>query len=100
MAVFNASRGEPYWDAFVSNTSACANTSASNAFDCLRTASIDDIVRAETIVMNSTNTGFGFVPTIDGPGGVLPDLPSTIYAGGSFSTIPRITGTNKDEGEI
>ena len=41
---------------------------------------------------------FQFVPVIDGPGGIIPDLPSTLVASGKFSKIPTMTGTNLDDG--
>ena len=39
-----------------------------------------------------------WVPTIDGPGGLIPELPSNLYAKGEFARIPFIAGTNLDEG--
>jgi hypothetical protein len=42
---------------------------------------------------------FGFDPTIDGSGGLYPDLPSRLFARGEFAKIPFICGTNLDEGE-
>ena len=41
---------------------------------------------------------FIFVPVLDGPDGVIPDLPSRLFAAGKFSKIPFIAGTNLDEG--
>ncbi|KAL1671468.1 Alpha/Beta hydrolase protein [Schizophyllum commune] len=35
---------------------------------------------------------------IDGPGGVVPDMPSTLYAKGEFAKIPTISGNVLDEG--
>jgi acetylcholinesterase len=37
-------------------------------------------------------------PTIDGPGGFIPELPSLLFAKGIFAKIPFISGTNLDEG--
>ena len=52
---------------------------------------------------NVTATGeldaFIFVPVIDGPGGLVPDLPSRLISAGKFAKIPFITGDNLDEGE-
>lgn len=41
---------------------------------------------------------FLFVPVIDGPDGIIPDLPSKLFAAGKFSNIPFIAGTVLDEG--
>lgn len=41
---------------------------------------------------------FPWVPTIDGPGGLIPDLPSKLYAKGQFSKVPFISGDTLDEG--
>ena len=42
---------------------------------------------------------FLFVPVLDGPNGLVPDVPSELLAEGKFSKIPFIAGTNLDEGE-
>ena len=42
---------------------------------------------------------FLFVPVLDGPNGLVPDVPSKLLAEGKFSKIPFIAGTNLDEGE-
>lgn len=42
---------------------------------------------------------FAFDPTLDGPGGLLPDSPSTILSAGTFARLPFIAGTNLDEGK-
>jgi hypothetical protein len=39
-----------------------------------------------------------WTPTIDGPGGVFPDLASRLYSRGHFAKLPFIAGTNLDEG--
>lgn len=77
----------------------CDGASINDTFGCLRAASLDSIINAEQIVLAPVPTGFGFVPVIDGEGGVIPGLPSTILTSGNFAKIPFISGTNKDEGE-
>jgi len=42
---------------------------------------------------------FAFDPTVDGPGGLLPELPSGILSRGAFAKLPFIAGTNLDEGQ-
>ncbi|KAG5220602.1 feruloyl esterase [Salix suchowensis] len=41
---------------------------------------------------------FAWDPTIDGPGGILPDIPSKLLARGQFARLPFIAGTVLDEG--
>ena len=41
-----------------------------------------------------------FVPVLDGPRGVFPELPSTAWERGSFARLPLIAGTNLDEGPL
>ena len=42
---------------------------------------------------------FGFDPTIDGPGGLYPDIASRLLKQGHFAKLPFIAGTNLDEGK-
>ena len=41
---------------------------------------------------------FGFNPTIDGHGGLLPDIASKFINSGRFARLPFMAGTNLDEG--
>ena len=41
---------------------------------------------------------FGFDPTIDGPGGLFPEIASNLINSGHFARLPFIAGTNLDEG--
>ena len=77
----------------------CASAGRGNTFACLRTANVTNIVSAGSVAQHASLENFVFVPVVDGPGGVLPELPSKILARGSFSRIPFISGTNEDEGE-
>ncbi|KAG5721145.1 Lipase 2, partial [Termitomyces sp. T112] len=43
---------------------------------------------------------FPFDPTLDGPDGLLPDIPSKLFSEGQFARVPFITGTNLDEGTL
>ena len=42
---------------------------------------------------------FGFDPTIDGPGGLFPDIASRLFKRGHFAKLPFIAGTTLDEGK-
>ena len=41
---------------------------------------------------------FAFDPTIDGPGGLFPEIASKLINAGHFARLPFIAGTNLDEG--
>ena len=40
----------------------------------------------------------GYVPTIDDPDGLFPEIASKLIDAGHFSRLPFIAGTNLDEG--
>ena len=96
--MFTASHGESFWQEFVALVPECDGASTNDTFDCLRSASVDSIVQAESVVLNTLPVGFGFVAVLDGPGGIIPELPSNILMSGNFAKIPLLSGTNKDEG--
>ena len=99
MFTFDALRREDDWQSFVSQVPECANAVANNTFDCLRTANLSTIVAAGNFAYGAANEELPFVPTIDGPVGVIPDFPSKLFAEGHFAQIPFIAGTCLDEGE-
>ncbi|KAK0219624.1 extracellular triacylglycerol lipase precursor [Armillaria nabsnona] len=43
---------------------------------------------------------FPFDPTLDGPHGLFPGLPSELFPRGQFARLPFIAGTNLDEGTL
>lgn len=99
--LFNASRRQSDWDNVVRAVPECAYlVSTQNTFDCLRNASSTDMLNAFEVSLGLANEQFPWVTTIDGPGGLLPELPSELYAKGAFSRIPFIAGTNVDEGML
>lgn len=50
--------------------------------------------------MAEADEEFPWVPTIDGPNGLVPDLPSKLFEKKQFANIPFISGDVLDEGEI
>ena len=99
---FNASERQPAWDSFISNLTGCADTLAAGAsIPCAQNATTEELLSAwrKTFVKYSAFPfNFLFVPVIDGPGGVVPDLPSRLIEAGKFAKIPFIAGANLDEG--
>ncbi|KAI3619517.1 extracellular triacylglycerol lipase precursor [Moniliophthora roreri] len=80
---FEASRRQENWDSFVAAVPECSNSAPGDSFTWVSFA--------------EAREQFPFVPALDGPGGLLPELPSEMYAKGQFARIPFISGTNLDE---
>ncbi|KAH8111494.1 esterase 1 [Phellopilus nigrolimitatus] len=98
--LFNASRRDPDWQLFASVVPECADAAVGDTFDCLRSASFETIVNASNVALSLIQEEFPFLPVIDGPGGIIPDLPSKLFPNGEFAHIPFIAGTNLDEGTL
>ncbi|KAL5489735.1 hypothetical protein ACEPAI_4567 [Sanghuangporus weigelae] len=98
--LFDASRREIVWQAFVSAVPRCSGAPEDDVFECLRNANTETIINATNYVNSYIQAEFPFAPVIDGPGGVIPDLPSKLYAQGRFARTPFITGTCLDEGTL
>ena len=96
--VFDASRKESDWQNFVSKIPECTNAPTDNTFGCLQTANVENIVSAAAATQNESSYVALFAPVLDGPGGLLPALPSEIWEKGTFARLPFIAGTNLDEG--
>ncbi|KAJ7023451.1 extracellular triacylglycerol lipase precursor [Mycena alexandri] len=107
-ALFTSERGELDWQNFVAAVPSCAFTVTSGStFDCLRRANTTEIFTGLSVVTTPPSAGLTapdeplpWGPVLDGPGGVIPDLPSVLFSRGSFARLPFIAGTNKDEGTV
>ncbi|PPQ65131.1 hypothetical protein CVT24_003221 [Panaeolus cyanescens] len=98
---FNAARREVDWQNFVAGVPSCASLATSGkTFDCLRNANSTEMLSGVINAINNANELFGFDPTIDGPGGLFPDIASTFLKRGHFAKLPFIAGTNLDEGTV
>lgn len=64
----------------------------------MRGVETSDILNSWQETAASFPQPFLFVPVLDGPDGVVPDLPSKLLAAGKFSKLPFVAGTNLDEG--
>ena len=97
---FPAAHRQIDWQNFVGGVPSCANMSTTaNTYDCLRKAPTAEIFTGLQTAIAKLTELYGFNPTIDGPGGLLPDLASTLLQVGKFSKLPFIAGTNLDEGK-
>lgn len=96
---FDAERREIDWQNFVGGVPSCADLATSgNTFACLKAANSSDIFHGLLTALALSPELFAFDPTIDGPDGLYPDIPSRLFAKGQFARVPFITGTNLDEG--
>lgn len=98
LASVDPSRGDLLWDAFAANITVCAGVPRGSTLKCLRNATTDALLSSWEAAVNVIPDLFHFVPVVDGPGGLLPDIPSNLLATGNFSKIPFIAGTVLDEG--
>ncbi|KAK1219396.1 hypothetical protein PQX77_017921 [Marasmius sp. AFHP31] len=90
---------ESVWTNFVAGVPECASVAnTSNTFDCLKTANTSSIFQGLVASINEADELFPYNPTLDGPGGFLPDRPSNLLKQGRFAKVPFIAGTNLDEG--
>ncbi|PIL25854.1 hypothetical protein GSI_11607 [Ganoderma sinense ZZ0214-1] len=96
--LFNASRRDLIWDTFATNVTGCEDVAQGSTFSCLRNATTSALVSSWEAVATTFSDLVLFGPVLDGPTGLLPDLPSKLLATGRFSKIPFITGTVLDEG--
>ncbi|KAG6834989.1 hypothetical protein H0H93_005872, partial [Arthromyces matolae] len=96
---YNAERREVDWQNFVSGVSSCASLATSgHTFDCLKAADSSELLQGFLTAVFLSTEEFPFDPTLDGPGGLFPDIPSILFLEGRFARVPLITGTNLDEG--
>ncbi|KAI8964944.1 alpha/beta-hydrolase [Daldinia sp. FL1419] len=76
------------------------DTSHDRIFEELRSLPLDTVVSASHTVYQRWDPSirWPFQPTIDGPGGIIPDLPIKSWEKGHVLRIPIMTGYNTDEG--
>ncbi|KAG6893353.1 hypothetical protein C0992_010363, partial [Termitomyces sp. T32_za158] len=98
---FNAERREIDWQNFVGGVASCADLATSgNTFACIKAANTSDILQGLLTSLALSQELFPFDPTLDGPDGLYPDIPSRLFAKGQFARVPFMTGTNLDEGTL
>jgi carboxylesterase type B len=97
--LFTPERGEVDWQNFVSGVASCASRATSGStFGCLRNANTTEMLAGLSTAAAESTKLFPWNPVIDGPGGLIPDLPSVLFKRGQFARLPFIAGTNQDEG--
>ncbi|KAJ3856797.1 esterase 1 [Lentinula lateritia] len=95
---FDAQHRQVDWDNFVAGVPGCAELSGTrNTFSCLQSVNTTAITSGLLTAQSEIPELFPWSPTIDGEGGFMPELPSLLFAKGTFAKIPFISGTNLDE---
>ncbi|KAJ7766330.1 extracellular triacylglycerol lipase precursor [Mycena maculata] len=101
VALFTPERREVDWENFVGNVASCASLATSgNTFSCLQNASTTEIFEGILASIAEATEEFPWDPVIDGPGGLIPDLPSVLFRRRQFARLPFMAGTNLDEGTL
>ena len=81
---------------FVNSTRSCATASPNNTFPCLISADSSDL--RSSLVAAFAIESFPFRPVLDGPEGILSDLPARRLSHGAGGRVPFMAGTTLDEG--
>lgn len=68
--------------------------------DCLREASSAENFTGIVQALAEVTVGYEYIPTLDGPRGFLPELPSALIRGRRFAHKPFISGDVLDEGTM
>lgn len=90
---------EDDWENFVDGIASCGpNTKPGSTFDCIQAATTPEIFEGLSATLAKTSNLFTWDPSVDGPGGLIPDLPSVLLQQGKFARLPFISGANQDEG--
>ncbi|KAJ6571669.1 esterase 1, partial [Mycena capillaripes] len=96
-SVFEASTRQSDWDNFVRAVPGCGDCKE-DSFTCLQGANSSALLQAMQTAVAKSHEEFPWAPVLDGPKGLLPDLPSVLMEKGKFARVPFIAGTNLDEG--
>ncbi|KAL0578841.1 hypothetical protein V5O48_003165 [Marasmius crinis-equi] len=92
---------EDDWTNFVAGVPGCTSVAnTNNTFDCLKTANSTSLLSGIQTAIDKSDELFAFSPTLDGPGGFLPERPSKLWEKGQFARLPFIAGNVLDEGTV
>ncbi|GAB6029212.1 hypothetical protein CHUAL_004981 [Chamberlinius hualienensis] len=91
-----------YWAKFLASSLECPTDNSVDLVNCLKQKSAYDIVNATYNIGGYNVLNYPFGPCLEDEteGRFLTKLPDVILAEGSFSKVPAIIGTNKDEGDL
>ncbi|KAJ7124258.1 extracellular triacylglycerol lipase precursor [Mycena epipterygia] len=89
------------WHNFVDGIPSChSKAKPGSTFECVQSADTSQIFQGLFAAATESKNFFIWDPTVDGPGGLIPDLPSVLLEQGKFARLPFIGGTNQDEGTL
>ncbi|KAK0455225.1 extracellular triacylglycerol lipase precursor [Desarmillaria tabescens] len=92
---------EDAWNNFVAAIPECSSyVGTLSTFPCVQNASSSEVYQGFLQAYSKATELFPFCPTLDGPSGLFPDLPSHLLSTGQFARLPFIAGTNLDEGPL
>ncbi|KAJ8523236.1 hypothetical protein ONZ45_g337 [Pleurotus djamor] len=77
---------------FIQNAGCGGHRNPKTTLSCLQALDTETL---RTLILAEPFSSY--MPTLDGPKGLLPDYPSRLYAQGKFTRIPTLLGTNLDE---
>ncbi|KAJ7923317.1 esterase 1 [Mycena leptocephala] len=101
LPLFTPERRETEWETFVAGVPSCASLAKSGStFTCLRSTNTTEIFEGILFAMAAAIEQFPWEPVIDGPEGLIPDVPSVLFKRGQFARLPFIAGTSLDEGTL
>ncbi|KAK0224109.1 extracellular triacylglycerol lipase precursor [Armillaria fumosa] len=96
---FNAQRREDSWTNFVRGIPSCSSfVGTSFTVNCIQSMNSSDVLEGLLLSLEEADEEIPFDPTLDGPHGLFPGLPSELFPRGQFARLPFIAGTNLDEG--
>ncbi|KAJ7059269.1 extracellular triacylglycerol lipase precursor [Mycena amicta] len=99
--LFTPERREIDWQNFVAGVPSCASlVNSSTTFACLQNANSSELLAGFNASLAKATERVPWDPVLDGPGGLIPDLPSVLFKKGQFARLPFISGTNLDEGTL
>jgi carboxylesterase type B len=93
--IFDGYRTTPSWMLFANNTQSCATASPNQTFSCLIAADSSDL-RA-SLKAGMAIELWPFRPVLDGPEGIISDLPAKRLSNGAGGRVPFMTGAVLDE---
>ncbi|KAH9999290.1 Alpha/Beta hydrolase protein [Russula vinacea] len=93
--IFDGHQGTPSWMLFANNTQSCATAPPDQMFSCLIAANSSDL-RA-SLKAGMALELWPFRPVLDGPEGIITDLPAKRLLNGAGGRVPFMTGAVLDE---
>ncbi|KAF7342113.1 Carboxylic ester hydrolase [Mycena venus] len=100
--IFDANKSLDQWNIFVNNTPTCAGPgNSADEFACLRAATTDELMAAANAGLAATVGEFPFFPVLDGPDGIIPELPSVrLPSPAVMPKVPFMSGSTLDDGTL